>query len=649
MRNEKRKKAAADKSTRHYIKNVRLLQAGFFLIMSISFIVLAYVVVLNNRNNLKVVALAEVQESMRETVNNTVIHIDSVRARIQNDVRIDILDLEGRIESGGVTGVEDIVQYLAVSEENQLGQAIEALYTTSDGECYYIAKYDRTVTCIEGSSQSLYADAAFYEVCSIDNQELILFVKQSEVDALVKEEIHAYLHSEVYDGNQYVWVNEVLNMEGGDAYAIRRIHPNLVDTEGEYLSTAVQDMKGNYPYQTELAGIRENGYVYQSYYFKNKLNDEMTEKFSYAQYYEPFHWIVATGETIEEVYAYSEEMNRQSVYRIIIMMGIFVVLCAATSAVMIKMLESQTESFKKTLLKQTEVFEDIYNAMSTGLMRIRVSEKDAAIIHINPKGLELLGLETESEYSEKISQHIASSMDDADGKKLEEMASALKEQWQSAVTECWVTWKDNSRHLLRIRDTLVDFEGQEKIIQRMCQDITEEYYQQEQALMAAEERANLDPMTQIKNKRAIEMCIRTKVAEAAEQYRAIAVGFVDIDNFREYNTKYGHMQGDEVIKYVANVLKEAIRGEVGRNGGDEFAFVMLDASYEEVEQIMKDIYKKLNEGIVIMETGEKIPTPCSIGVVIEKKKALDYEDVMKKSDTAMYEAKAEGKNTYHIL
>ena len=147
----------------------------------------------------------------------------------------------------------------------------------------------------------------------------------------------------------------------------------------------------------------------------------------------------------------------------------------------------------------------------------------------------------------------------------------------------------------------------------------------------------------------VDFATRTQIKEAAEKSLPIAIGFVDIDNFRDYNTKYGHMQGDEVIKYVANTVKEAVPGIVGRNGGDEFAFVILDATYEMVDDAMKVIHKKLNEGIIIKETSEKIPTPCSIGIVIERNTELDYDYVMEQSDAAMYEAKARGKNTYHIL
>lgn len=646
---ECKRNSTIDTNTKQYIKRVKLMQIIVLVIVAIAFVIFAHRVVSSNKENLKKVALAEVQESMQETVNNITIYIESVRMRVEEQAMVDVIDLENRMTSGGVRGTDDILSYLKVCEENQLGQAIEVVYTARNGQEYYINRYERGVFKIVGPKEGLYREAVICNIFTVNGQEIILFMRQSEIDEFVKEEIHNYLHSEVYSGNQYVWVNEVLNMNGGANYAVRRIHPNLVESEGEFLSTSMTDVVGNHPYWVELEGIREKGYVFHSYYFKNKVDDEITEKYSYAQYYEPYNWIIATGETLEEVYAFSEGMNNQSFQQIFVLMTMFVILFLLTSGVMVRSLGKQSESFRETLMKQAEVYENIYTSMSTGLLRISMTENESRVLQINPKGLETLGVSSEEELSRKIHGHKIATMLVEDAEALESACKELNEQWESVVTECHIEWKDGSTRLISIRDTLVDFEGKAKIIQRMCQDITEERFQHEQAILAAEEKATLDPMTQIKNKKAIETIIRTQIMEAAKTLTPIAIGFVDIDNFRDYNTKYGHMQGDEVIKYVANTVKEAVPGIVGRNGGDEFAFVIPNANYEMVDEAMKIIHKKLNEGLLIKDIGEKIPTPCSIGVVIEKSNTLDYDYIMEQSDAAMYEAKARGKNTYHIL
>ena len=355
------------------------------------------------------------------------------------------------------------------------------------------------------------------------------------------------------------------------------------------------------------------------------------------------------GKTLEEVYEHSVKLNRNNIKQLVSIIIIFIFLFGFIFTVMIKILDKQAKEFRGKLLKQSELMEDIYKSMSAGLLRVRMTDDQTTIIKINPKGLELLGVTTEEELNDRIKNQILDTIDKEDGEKLVFECKKLKEQWESVVVECHVKWKDGSVRLLRILNTLVDFEEEAKIIQRMCQDITEERKKQEKVLKEAEEKVTLDPMTKIKNKKAIEEIIRAKIKEAGEQDLSIAIGFVDIDNFRDYNTKYGHMQGDEVIKYVASVLKNTINGIVGRTGGDEFAFGILDASFDEVENTMKMVHKKLNEGVFVKQENKKIPTPCSIGVVIEKDKNLAYDLVMEDSDKAMYYAKESGKNTYYIL
>jgi len=101
--------------------------------------------------------------------------------------------------------------------------------------------------------------------------------------------------------NGYVWVNEVLNYEGGENYAIRRIHPNLIETENSFLSTTMEDIKGNTPYLTELNGINKNGSIFFTYWFKKMDSDKIVEKLSYAQHYEDFNWIIAAGVYLDDI------------------------------------------------------------------------------------------------------------------------------------------------------------------------------------------------------------------------------------------------------------------------------------------------------------------------------------------------------------
>ena len=153
--------------------------------------------------------------------------------------------------------------------------------------------------------------AAEYRLVRKDGLQIWFFVPQAVIDDAVKDEIYAYIHNQTYDKNDYVWVNEVLDYDGGDQYAIRRIHPNLKDTEGCYLSTNLEDSAGAHPYESELAGIREKGEIFQGYYFQNLSDGKMAKKYSYAKLYQPFDWIIATGIPEADIFELSEAVQAQ--------------------------------------------------------------------------------------------------------------------------------------------------------------------------------------------------------------------------------------------------------------------------------------------------------------------------------------------------
>ena len=163
-----------------------------------------------------------------------------------------------------------------------------------------------------------------------------------------------------------------------------------------------------------------------------------------------------------------------------------------------------------------------------------------------------------------------------------------------------------------------------------------------------EKKAEKDPMTGIMNKKAIARYVQLLDEEVEARDGRIAVGFVDIDDFRDYNTLYGHAEGDHVIKFVAHTLRETIPGYVGRNGGDEFVFCMETDGREIVEQIMERLERKLKKGVINSVTNQEMPIPCSIGVVVDRAGKTDYRKLIQEADEAMYQAKGKGKNTYHV-
>lgn len=174
---------------------------------------------------------------------------------------------------------------------------------------------------------------AYYKIIDHGNISGMFGVSQELIDSKVKETVAENIRRLKFDGS-YIWVNEVINYEGGNNYAIRRVHPNLPETEGSYLSTDMVDIKGNHPYLTELQGVKEQGELFFTYHFKELGSNKISEKLSYAKLYKDFNWIIAMGIHTNEIQQYITETNKKSNFiaaklriQLIIMVIIVVVFC----------------------------------------------------------------------------------------------------------------------------------------------------------------------------------------------------------------------------------------------------------------------------------------------------------------------------------
>ncbi|HCD45651.1 MAG TPA: diguanylate cyclase [Lachnoclostridium sp.] len=165
---------------------------------------------------------------------------------------------------------------------------------------------------------------------------------KSYVNELVKSDIANVIRNSKFDGNSYIWVNEIQNYQGGKNYAIRRIHPNLPDTEGIYLSTDMTDIAGNYPYLTELQGINKDGELYFSYYFKEPGSDKVSKKLAYAKLYKDYDWVVAMGVYLDDLQPYVDQTSKESkelVSRITLLLVLLLIVILIVSLFSISLLE----------------------------------------------------------------------------------------------------------------------------------------------------------------------------------------------------------------------------------------------------------------------------------------------------------------------
>lgn len=141
-------------------------------------------------------------------------------------------------------------------------------------------------------------------------------LSQEDIRKKLEEKLREHFYANA-SPHSYMWINEVLDFNGGDDYGVRLIHPNLKNREGEYLSTKTQDAAGGTPYLTELEGVKANGAILFSYYFKELKGNEQTEKLTYSRLYPDYNWIICMGIPYDAVWG-EVLLNRKSTLMVLV-------------------------------------------------------------------------------------------------------------------------------------------------------------------------------------------------------------------------------------------------------------------------------------------------------------------------------------------
>lgn len=164
------------------------------------------------------------------------------------------------------------------------------------------------------------------------------------------------------------------------------------------------------------------------------------------------------------------------------------------------------------------------------------------------------------------------------------------------------------------------------------------------------ERASYDFLSQLYNRNTF---IRNLTSEIERRgTKRVAVSFIDVDDFKFINDRYGHTIGDEVIRFVADTIRTKVDdrgGFAGRFGGDEFVLCFTNQDdIANIENISMDIINELYEGYTTADGAMHIDVKASIGVAFCPEHTEDVNELLSFADTAMYFVKKNGKTNYHI-
>lgn len=162
--------------------------------------------------------------------------------------------------------------------------------------------------------------------------------------------------------------------------------------------------------------------------------------------------------------------------------------------------------------------------------------------------------------------------------------------------------------------------------------------------------AHRDPLTGLHNRLLLDERLIEAVTRVEETGRKAALLFLDIDDFKTVNDSLGHHVGDQLLRAVAERLRGAARAgdTVIRHGGDEFLIVCGDLpDAGAAGAVVERVRERLSEGFGV--AGRELPVTFSIGVAVLPDDGRDPTTLFRNADTAMYDAKNAGKNTFRFF
>ncbi len=177
-------------------------------------------------------------------------------------------------------------------------------------------------------------------------------------------------------------------------------------------------------------------------------------------------------------------------------------------------------------------------------------------------------------------------------------------------------------------------------------DITQSQLQTEQLF----HHSQRDDLTGLYNRKTGYQLFRQYLIVSTQQNTHMQIVMLDIDNFKSINENYGHVNGDKAIQHFAKTVQKLLRKNdlLFRWGGEEFLLLCPDTAQEIAFNLIKRVLKQLSLHPFLSEDGTEIYMTASAGISGYPHHGSCITELVKKADTAMYQAKAAGKNNVCI-
>ena len=192
---------------------------------------------------------------------------------------------------------------------------------------------------------------------------------------------------------------------------------------------------------------------------------------------------------------------------------------------------------------------------------------------------------------------------------------------------------------ISLKTKILEVKNIENYFNKMLDSI-QDYYEKLQEL------SDRDYLTGLYNRRKFEEFLTYEVKRSVRHRHKFTVLMIDLDNFKYINDTYGHASGDLVLKEVTNIFGSNLRNAdvLARIGGDEFAVILPETSYENGYAVVEKLRSSL-EATPISLMFDQVSLTASFGIAEYPEQGENIETLLTGSDLAMYKAKRAGKNT----